>query len=155
MVRCSRGPRRERPGPRRNVAHDGQAVGERLEAFFDTRSRHAGAYDRHFRQLWDLAHECAFGGKLVRPVLLIDMYDALSDIPDPDVHEKLLDLETAVELLHFAFLLHDDVIDGDDATPGDLTWSGASSPTPDRRRLRPDVNQGGAIYLTGHRTRRR
>jgi len=27
-----------------------QAVGERLEAFFDARSRHAGAYDRHFRQ---------------------------------------------------------------------------------------------------------
>ncbi|QXT62407.1 polyprenyl synthetase family protein [Tessaracoccus palaemonis] len=90
-----------------------QAVGERLEAFFDARSRHAGAYDRHFRQLWDLAYECAFGGKLVRPVLLIDMYDALSNTPDPDVHEKLLDLGAAVELLHFAFLLHDDVIDGD------------------------------------------
>ncbi len=87
-------------------------VEERLSEYFCDRVEHSIRYGADFQRLWQLAAENVLGGKLVRPTLLITSYQALasreSELPGP-----VLDIATAVELLHFSFLLHDDVIDGD------------------------------------------
>ncbi|GAT73989.1 polyprenyl synthetase family protein [Microbacterium hydrocarbonoxydans] len=77
-----------------------------------TPSEHA--YGPEFTRLWQLAAEHAAGGKLLRPLLLVETHAGLAqrgaeDAPDPGV----LQVAALVEQLHFAFLLHDDVIDGD------------------------------------------
>lgn len=64
--------------------------------------------------LWDLAAAKLSGGKLIRPRLLLDAYEALApDGAAPAPRSEAVRLAAALEMLHFAFLLHDDVIDGD------------------------------------------
>lgn len=91
-----------------------------LEDFFDREKARAAAYGPHFARLWTLAGRAVSGGKLVRPRLLIDSYEALisDDAWSADgvaavTHDEVARLAVAVELLHYSFLLHDDVIDGD------------------------------------------
>lgn len=91
---------------------------------------------------WERASECLLGGKLLRPRLLMGAFDALAPVEFQEVlaevgsprsgsglpltalrdtalsngaaaREQALRIAAAVELLHFAFLLHDDIIDGD------------------------------------------
>lgn len=79
----------------------------------------AGSSDPHFAALWGLASECLLGGKLLRPRLLMGAFDALArdhesdPEQDPDRRAAALRISAAVEMLHFSFLLHDDVIDED------------------------------------------
>ncbi|WP_347109292.1 polyprenyl synthetase family protein [Paenarthrobacter sp. S56] len=47
----------------------------------------------------------------MRPLLLVETYDALTGPPKD--REAAIGIAAAIELLHYAFLLHDDVIDGD------------------------------------------
>lgn len=64
--------------------------------------------------LWDQATAALAGGKRIRPRLLVETYDALAldgDAPEPRF--LALRLAATLEILHVAFLLHDDVIDGD------------------------------------------
>lgn len=85
-----------------------QALQERIRS----KAEQAGRYGHHFAQLWLFVAEHAAGGKLLRPRLFIDAVDALGN----DVREEtqvLSELGVGIELLHYAFLLHDDVIDGD------------------------------------------
>jgi geranylgeranyl diphosphate synthase type II len=91
-----------------------------LGDFFDREKARAAAYGPHFARLWTLAGRAVSGGKLVRPRLLIDSYEALisDDAWSADgvaavTHDEVARLAVAVELLHYSFLLHDDVIDGD------------------------------------------
>lgn len=83
---------------------------------FARRSATASSYGTDFARLWAAAAEQVGGGKLVRPTLLVRMYDALH--PREDLSSRVdpstvVSLAAAVELLHFAFLLHDDVLDHD------------------------------------------
>lgn len=87
-------------------------VEERLSEYFHGRVDRANRYGADFQRLWQLAAENVLGGKLVRPTLLITAYEALTPV-QTQLPGPLLDVATAVELLHFSFLLHDDVIDGD------------------------------------------
>lgn len=90
------------------------AVDAELREFFRRRTAAAAAYGPSFERLWALASESARGGKLVRPLLLLDMFDALGSISGDTCSRKVvIEIAAAVELLHLAFLLHDDVIDGD------------------------------------------
>ena len=75
----------------------------------------AGRYGSHFAQLWQLATESVLGGKLIRPSLLIRTFDALAGGPEYQTQPRAtaLRIAAAIELLHFAFLIHDDVIDED------------------------------------------
>lgn len=75
----------------------------------------AEAHGPHFAQLWRTAAEHAVGGKLLRPRLLIETCRAFATATAhaEAAEHSIIDLAGAIELLHYAFLLHDDVIDGD------------------------------------------
>lgn len=96
--------------------HQQIAVQEQLRGFFDSRTAIARSYGPSFTRLWTLAERSVAGGKLVRPMLMLDMLDALSrpdDAFDGCHGETPIEIAAAIELLHVAFLMHDDVIDGD------------------------------------------
>lgn len=100
------------------VRHDVESeIHRELTAFFDLHAARAAAYGPHFARLWAVAAECAVGGKLLRPRLLVGAYDALAPSPadDGEVVDRVqvVRIAAAIEILHYAFLLHDDVIDGD------------------------------------------
>ncbi len=91
-----------------------------LDDFFDRGIARAAAFGPDVERLWQLAARTVSGGKLVRPNLLIGVFDALisdrSCAPhrDPErASEVVAHLAVGIELLHYAFLLHDDVLDGD------------------------------------------
>lgn len=88
-------------------------VEEVLRERFALHCTSAEAYGPEFAALWRAGADHALGGKLVRPRLLLDVHRAL----DPDAGDgpitAAVDIATQIELLHYAFLLHDDVIDGD------------------------------------------
>jgi geranylgeranyl diphosphate synthase type II len=81
----------------------------RLEAFFDVATARATRHSPHYRELWRELRSAAAGGKRLRPRLVITAYLHLGGGP----LQPAIDLATAIELLHTALLLHDDVIDGD------------------------------------------
>nr|WP_243752296.1 polyprenyl synthetase family protein [Leucobacter weissii] len=92
-------------------------IEDELSSFFAARTSAAQVYGPEFARLWELAAESVLGGKMLRPCLLVTVFEAFledraSSSPECD-REGLVRLASAIELLHFAFLLHDDVIDGD------------------------------------------
>ena len=70
--------------------------------------------------LWAALGDATRGGKRFRPALVLAAYDALGGSD----HEAAAHLGAAVELLHTAFVVHDDVIDGDDVRRGRPNVSG-------------------------------
>ncbi len=86
-----------------------------LATLFTHHGTAAQAYGADFSRLWNLASQHVQGGKLVRPLLLLETFDAMShteSIPTGE-REVAVSIAAAVEALHYAFLLHDDIIDGD------------------------------------------
>lgn len=90
-------------------------VAAELQRLIDTRARQASAYGPAFTTLWDAGAANLIGGKLVRPRLLLAAFDALADESPTDAAERdaAVRIAAAVEVLHYSFLLHDDVLDGD------------------------------------------
>jgi geranylgeranyl pyrophosphate synthase len=86
-----------------------EAVHDRLDAFFTERISLATAYGDNYRLLWEAARSASEGGKMFRPALVVGVYRDLGGTDD----DSALRIATAFELLHTAFLLHDDVIDHD------------------------------------------
>jgi len=84
-------------------------VSERLNDFFRRKEREAVAYGRHYSELWSAIRHSSSGGKRFRPALVVGAYRAFGGDCDDDA----VTVAMAFELLHTAFLLHDDVIDGD------------------------------------------
>lgn len=88
-----------------------------------------------YRRLWGTLGDAAGGGKRFRSGLLTAAYRAWGGT---DMHAAAT-VGAAIELLHTAFLVHDDVIDGDDTRRGRLNVSGAhleqarSAGVPDQR----------------------
>lgn len=92
----------------------GTRIEEVLRRRFSERSTAAEAYGTEFAALWREAADHALGGKLIRPRLLLDFHRALSPGGvSASETTTVIDIAAHVELLHYAFLLHDDVIDGD------------------------------------------
>ncbi|MDR6986817.1 geranylgeranyl diphosphate synthase type II [Paenarthrobacter nitroguajacolicus] len=94
------------------------AIENELTGLIGKRASAATAYGPQFARLWGLAGQNVLGGKFVRPLLLMETYDALPQRSDagnrePSRRETAISIAAAIELLHYAFLLHDDVIDGD------------------------------------------
>ncbi|MET0934260.1 MAG: polyprenyl synthetase family protein [Mycetocola sp.] len=86
-----------------------EAVQDRLDAFFTDRISLATAYGDNYRLLWEAARSASQGGKMFRPALVVGVYRDLGGADD----DSALRIATAFELLHTAFLMHDDVIDRD------------------------------------------
>ncbi|UQN28230.1 polyprenyl synthetase family protein [Brachybacterium kimchii] len=111
-----------------DVSEDVRRATARL---MDEGSRRARRHGAEVLQLWELAAAQLQGGKLLRPRLLLETFDALSaDLPSRTgrpVAERAgaVRLAAALEVLHFAFLLHDDVIDNDLTRRGRANLVGA------------------------------
>lgn len=86
------------------------AVELELGGFFHRRTAAADAYGPEFQRLWKLASDGVLGGKLVRPTLFLGAHRALTTT---EIDGAAIRIAAAIELLHYSFLLHDDVIDGD------------------------------------------
>lgn len=102
-----------------------ESLERELACFFDSKRSAAQAFGAAFAQLWNIASRHIQGGKLLRPLLVLDAFDALTEssnegtsggsVPGttPDNRQAAVTIAAAVEILHYAFLLHDDVIDSD------------------------------------------
>ena len=132
MTQQAQHDQRSRHAPLRGArSHGSEALRSEIEKhladFFAEQQSAAEAYGMEFTRLWALAGEHVQGGKLVRPVLMVTIVEALL-APDTATsargtssgndsagfdHATLLRLAAAIEILHYSFLLHDDVIDGD------------------------------------------
>lgn len=88
-------------------------VEEVLRQRFAVHCENAENYGAEFAGLWRATADHALGGKLVRPRLLLDIHRALAPDTGAEPSVAAVDVATHIELLHYAFLLHDDVIDGD------------------------------------------
>lgn len=64
--------------------------------------------------LWDALADAAEGGRRFRPALLLTAHEALGG----SRHEAAVQVAAAVEILHTAFVIQDDVIDGDQMRRG-------------------------------------
>lgn len=97
------------------VDHDAlhTALEDALRRRFDDRIAAATAYGEEFAELWRTTAEGARGGKLLRPRLLVEVFQELAGSRTAADDNMVIDVATAIELLHYSFLLHDDVIDGD------------------------------------------
>ncbi|MDN4615663.1 polyprenyl synthetase family protein [Leifsonia sp. F6_8S_P_1B] len=103
-------------------AADLAAVDGRIAAFFAERIARAGGYGDEYLRLWCSARAAADGGKRIRPRFVLSAFRALSGAGEvaqtAPLADAALDTAVAFELLHTAFLLHDDVIDGDTVRRG-------------------------------------
>jgi len=110
-----------------------RAVREALSEYTTARTHAARRYGPEFVQLWAIASQKMLGGKFVRPILLVEVASAFGrergqvrhELDDGRADRAVIDAAAAVELLHFAFVLHDDVIDGDLVRRGQPNLVGA------------------------------
>ena len=93
---------------------------EALQRLLDEGRARAAATDPEHARLWEALAAATEGGKRFRPALVTAAHDALGG-SDPTA---AVEVGAAVELLHTAFVIHDDVIDGDDLRRGRLNVSG-------------------------------
>lgn len=93
-------------------------VGAELDIIFGAKTAAAGE-NTPLGRLWLLAAARTHGGKYVRPLTFLSTIESLSPSgetkPQP---ATLVRIAAALELLHYSFLLHDDVIDGDTVRRG-------------------------------------
>jgi geranylgeranyl diphosphate synthase type II len=93
-----------------NISHDiATDVDTRLNAFFEDRRQQSKGYGAHYPHLWDAARTSSDGGKRFRPMLVIHTHNQLGGTN----YDAAVDVAAAFELLHTAFLVHDDLIDHD------------------------------------------
>ncbi len=91
-----------------------------LQRLLDHGRARAAAVDPHHERLWDALVAATEGGKRFRPALVIATHDALGGA-SPDAAAEV---GAAIELLHTAFVIHDDVIDDDHLRRGRPNVSG-------------------------------
>jgi geranylgeranyl diphosphate synthase, type II len=93
---------------------------EALRRLLDDGRARATATDPQHARLWEALADATEGGKRFRPALLVAAHDALGGT----CSAAAVEVGAALELLHTAFVVHDDVIDGDDVRRGRLNVSG-------------------------------
>jgi geranylgeranyl diphosphate synthase type II len=91
-----------------------------LQRLLDTGAARAAGTDERHARLWAALTDAATGGKRFRPALVSALHDALGG----NRPQAAATVGAAVELLHTAFVIHDDVIDGDDLRRGRPNVSG-------------------------------
>lgn len=93
---------------------------EALRRLLDQGRARAVATGPEHARLWDALAAATDGGKRFRPALVVEAHHTLGGTSFTAAAE----VGAAVELLHTAFVVHDDVIDGDDLRRGRLNVSG-------------------------------
>jgi geranylgeranyl diphosphate synthase type II len=93
---------------------------EALRQLLDEGRARAAATSAEHARLWDALAAASEGGKRFRPALVTAAHDALGGTRAASA----VMVGAAVELLHTAFVIHDDVIDGDEVRRGSLNVSG-------------------------------
>ncbi len=91
-----------------------------LARVLDGGRRRAAAIDAHHALLWEALCAATEGGKRFRPALVVATHDALGG----GASDAAAEVGAAVELLHTAFVIHDDVIDDDHVRRGRPNVSG-------------------------------
>ena len=104
-----------------NVISD---IDREIERLLGSRIAQAQSHGPHIRELWELAVAHVRGGKLLRPRLLIGLFDAMCSAETAESRPAALEIAAALEILHYSFLLHDDVIDEDLFRRGKLNLIG-------------------------------
>ncbi|RYB92049.1 polyprenyl synthetase family protein [Nocardioides oleivorans] len=99
------------------IATDTDAALRRLLEEGRTR---AALVDRHHALLWEALEAATQGGKRFRPMLVVATHDALGG----SRARAAAEVGAAIELLHTALVIHDDVIDGDHVRRGQPNVSG-------------------------------
>ena len=94
---------------------------EALRTLLDDGRRRAAEVGEEHARLWEALAAATEGGKRFRPALVTASHDALGGTR----RDATAGVGAAVELLHTAFVIHDDVIDGDDVRRGRLNVSGS------------------------------
>ncbi|WP_194421123.1 polyprenyl synthetase family protein [Microbacterium abyssi] len=102
------------------TAHLAPTFDARLGELLAAARARARSFSPPFEQLWESLEHIARGGKRVRPRMLIDAYAALGGTDE----RAAIDAACAVELLHIALVIHDDVIDRDLTRRGELNITG-------------------------------
>jgi geranylgeranyl diphosphate synthase type I len=115
-------------------------VEARLDAVFETLDDHitaamgelpaAGA---DYRNLWQSIGQQVGGGKNLRPSLTLAAYAGLGG----DEDDAILPVAAAMEMLHIAMLIHDDVLDHDEVRRGRLNVAGLRRAALDGSPLSP------------------
>lgn len=90
------------------------SVDEELRTFFADARERAGEYGEHYAALWESLEQQSSGGKRIRPRLVYAAYQGFGG----DDRAVATRVALAFELLHTAFLIHDDVIDRDTVRRG-------------------------------------
>ena len=112
-----------------------------LRRLLDDGRARAATIDPHHALLWDALVEATAGGKRFRPALVTSTHEALGGT-SPDAAAEV---GAAVELLHTAFVIHDDVIDDDHLRRGRPNVSGTFRA---RGRALGATDDGAAYGLT-------
>ncbi|WP_156249976.1 polyprenyl synthetase family protein [Pseudactinotalea terrae] len=101
------------------------AADDALTSVLETGRARAAALGPSYQLLWDSLADACTGGRRFRPALLARTHEALGGRLAGPVAE----VAAAVELLHAAFVIHDDVIDRDDIRRGRPNVSGTFAAT--------------------------
>ncbi len=107
---------------------------EALQRLLEQGRARALSIDPEHARLWDALSAATEGGKRFRPRLVIAAHHAFAGAHPVAAAE----VGAAVELLHTAFVIHDDVIDGDDVRRGRLNVSGTFHAYADAAGATPD-----------------
>jgi geranylgeranyl diphosphate synthase type II len=97
-----------------------RSTDEALQRLLDEGRERAAATGPEQLRLWEALVAATEGGKRFRPALVVAAHDALGG----SCRTGAVEVGAAVELLHTAFVIHDDVVDGDDVRRGRLNVSG-------------------------------
>ncbi|MDN5636103.1 MAG: polyprenyl synthetase family protein, partial [Brevibacterium sp.] len=93
---------------------------DRLAQVLRDGRRRSRAASTQYGQLWESLTRMATGGKLIRPRLLMDAHRGLGGRDA----RAAVDAACAMQLLHIALVIHDDVIDNDTIRRGEANISG-------------------------------
>src|SRR5690554_154712 len=91
-----------------------------LDEFFRNHGKRASRHGSTYVRLWRELEDATVGGKLIRPQLVIAVYEGLRGEAD----DTVATVGAAFELLHTALIVHDDVIDRDFVRRGKPNISG-------------------------------
>lgn len=95
-------------------------VDQRIDLVLDEGRVRSAALGPEYALLWDGLDRATRGGKRFRPALAAEAHAAFGGT----AHDALDAVGAALELLHTAFVVHDDVIDGDEVRRGHLNVNG-------------------------------